>query len=227
MESSGLPQGLAQGGQGQPEMNYMPSKYSKAYNQYSRSQMKTIMPFIASISRTCSYSSLYPICKLVKAICKIFMLNEIQIIFFAYLIRETQWDIRDKTIYHNAENIQDIIYCSIDNLDYKRIILYLMVTAFTVKFYLNEKNTGEVLEEVNKRCPNFKQIFQSWNKKHSTVITKINPRTLNTVYKNLYSSLKQDQPDFNMLVDAIIQISPAYNPEHKPTPEQKKKTGPT
>ena len=69
---------------------------------------------------------------------------------------------------------------------------------------------------------NFPELEQ-----HSTVITKINPRTLNTVYKNLYSSLKQDQPDFNMLVDAIIQISPAYNPEHKPTPEQKKKTGPT
>ena len=152
-------------------------------------------------------------------------MNEIEIIFFAYLIRETEWDIRDKTIYHNAQNIQDIIYCSIENLDYKRIILYLMVTAFTVKFYLNEKSTGDILEEVNKRCPNFKQIFQSWNKKHSAIITKINPRTLNTVYKNLYTSLKQDQPDFNMMVDAIIQISPAYNPEReKQAQDPKKKT---
>lgn len=131
-------------GAGQVDIAYMPSKYSKAFNTYSRTQIKSIMPFIASISRTCSYSSLYPICKVLKAISKIYMLNEIEIIFLAYLIRETGWDIRDKTIFHNAENVQDIIYYSIDNLDYKRIILYLMITSFTVKFYLNE-NTQEIL----------------------------------------------------------------------------------
>ncbi len=126
--------------QPQGDMSYMPSKYSKAFNSYSRNQIKTIMPFIASISRTCSYGSLYPICKVLKAISKIFMLNEIEVIFLAYLIRETGWDIRDKIIYHNADNVQDIIYYSIDNLDYKRIILYLMISAYTVKFYLNESS---------------------------------------------------------------------------------------
>lgn len=89
-------------GVGQGDMAYMPSKYSKAFNTYSRTQIKSIMPFIASISRTCSYSSLYPICKVLKAISKIYMLNEIEMIFLAYLIRETGWDIRDKTIFHNA-----------------------------------------------------------------------------------------------------------------------------
>ncbi len=73
------------------------------------------------------------------------MLNEIQIIFLSYIIRETGWDIRDRIIFENAENVQDIIYYSIDNLDYKRIILYLMITAFTIKFYLNE-NTSDILE---------------------------------------------------------------------------------
>lgn len=97
-----------------------------------------------------------------------------------------------------------------------------MVTAFTVKFYLNE-NTVDILEEATKRCPNFKQIFQSWNKKHSTIITKINPRTLNIVYKKLYSASKDDLPDFNMMVDAIIQISPAYNPEREKQNHDNKK----
>jgi hypothetical protein len=73
----------------QADTPYIPSKYSKAFNNYSRNQIKSIMPFIASISRTCSYGSLYPICKVLKGISKIFMLNEIEIIFLAYLIRET------------------------------------------------------------------------------------------------------------------------------------------
>lgn len=59
----------------QGDIAYLPSKYSKAFNNYSRSQIKTVIPFIASISRTCPSSSLYPICKVLKAISKIYMLN--------------------------------------------------------------------------------------------------------------------------------------------------------
>ena len=39
------------------------------------------------------------------------------------------------------------------------------------------------MQEAIKRCPNFKNIFQNWAKKHATITTKINPRTLNIVYK--------------------------------------------
>lgn len=122
------------------DSSYIPSKYSKAYNLYSRNQINTVLPFVLSISKTCPFSSLYPIFKLLKATCKIFMLNEIEVVLLAFLIKQTKWDINEKTIFHNAENVQDIIYCSIDHLDYKRIILYLMLTSFTVKFYLNENS---------------------------------------------------------------------------------------
>jgi hypothetical protein len=167
----------------------MPSKYSKAFNSYSRTQIKLVLPFIAAISKTCPFNSLYPIYKILRAICKIFMLNEIEIIFLAYLIRETEWDIKDKIIYHNAENVQDIIYYTSDNYDYKRIILYLMITSYTTKYYLNE-NVSNILDEINKRCVNFKEIFQYWNKKHANIITKINPRILNIIYKKYYSNNK-------------------------------------
>ena len=91
-----------------------------------------------------------------------------------------------------------------------------MVSAYTVKYYLNENN-NDALEEAIKRCPNFKKIFESWAKKHSTITTKINPRTLNSVYKLLYMSIRKEKPDFNSMVDAILQISPAYNPERDKT----------
>lgn len=194
------------------DSSYIPSKYSKAYNLYSRNQINSVLPFVLSISRICPFSSLYPIFKLLKATCKMLMLNEMEVVLLGFLIKQTKWEINEVTIWHNAENVQDIIYCSIDHLDYKRIILYLMLTAFTVKFYLNP-NTQEIVEEVNKKCPNFKQIFQGWNKKHSSIVTKINPRSLNLVYNQLYGGLEESHKDFNVIVDAIIQISPAYNPE--------------
>lgn len=95
-----------------------------------------------------------------------------------------------------------------------------MVTTFTVKYYLND-NTDDLMEEAGKKCPNFKQVFKNWAKKNSNVTTKINPRTLNTVYKKLFLSIRQESPDFNMMVDAIIQISPAYNPDKQAPKEDK------
>ena len=112
----------------------------------------------------------------------------------------------------NAENVQDIVCYAIDSPDYKRLILYLMITSFTVKYYLNDK-TNQLMQEAGKKCPNFKQIFQNWAKKNSNITKKINPRSLNTVYKQLFNSMNRDCSDFNMMVDAIIQISPAYNPD--------------
>ena len=71
----------ANGGNANPQQQldfpYMPSKYSKALNSYNRTQMKFVMPFLASISRTCTLGPLYPVCKVMKAVSKIFMLNEI------------------------------------------------------------------------------------------------------------------------------------------------------
>lgn len=130
----------------------------------------------------------------------------------AYVIKETNWDIRDKIITSNIENVQDIVCYSTDNPDYKRLILYLLLAAYTVKYYLNEK-VQDLMEEATKKCSNFKSIFTKWMKKHSETTSKIKPRSLNTVYKMLYSSQREEKPDFNMMVDAIIQISPAYNPE--------------
>ena len=72
-------------------------------------------------------------------------------------------------------------------MDYKRLILYLLVTSYTVKYYLNE-DTIEFMEEAIKRCPNFNIVFQNWAKKNAHITTKINPRTLNIVYKELYQN---------------------------------------
>jgi hypothetical protein len=100
-----------------------------------------------------------------------------------------------------------------------------MVTAYTVKYYLNE-NSVEAMDEAVKRCPHFKQVFQTWAKKHSAITNKINPRTLNHVYKSLYGSFRTRKPDFNMMVDAILQISPAYNPEREKGKDHSKKVPP-
>lgn len=80
------------------------------------------------------------------------------------------------------------------------------------------------MDEAVKKCPSFKIIFQNWAKKHAEITSKINPRTLNIIYQHLFTKVRDNEPDYNIVVDAILQISPAYNPEkEKNFREEKKK----
>jgi len=40
----------------------------------------------------------YPLFKMLRFITKKFMLNELEIIFFAYILDENNWDIKDKRL---------------------------------------------------------------------------------------------------------------------------------
>jgi hypothetical protein len=110
--------------------------------------------------------------------------------------------------------VRDIVCYANDQPEYKNLILYLMLVTYTLKFFLNE-HIEELLEEAVRICPNFKLIFENWAKKHSNLTKRINPKTLNKVYQDLHFRIRHEEPDFNLLVDSILQISPAYNPDSK------------
>ena len=69
----------------------------------------------------------------------------------------------------------------------------------------------QLYEQAKNICENFKLIFEGWVKKHSTIIAKINLKTLNRVYKAMFICTRDNTLNFNMMVDAILQISPAYS----------------
>ena len=55
------------------------------------------------------------------------------------MIRETNWDIKDKLITQNSEQVRDVVCIASDQQEYKNLILYLMVATYSVKFFLNEQ----------------------------------------------------------------------------------------
>lgn len=190
----------------------MPSEYSRAYNNYSRNEIKSVIPILKSVARSCNIAFRYPVFKVLKAIAKIFLLNEIEAIFFAYMIRETNWDIKDRLITLNSEYVRDVVCCATDHPEYKNVILYLMLISYSLKYFLNDQH-DHLLEEANRICPGFKAIFENWAKKHSDLTRRINPKTLNKVHIDLSTRIRHQEPDFNLLVDSTLHISPAYNPE--------------
>jgi hypothetical protein len=110
------------------------------------------------VARSCHIAFRYPVYKVLKAVAKIFLMNEVEAIFFAYMIRETNWDIKDKLITLNSEQVRDVVCYMSDQPEYKNLILYLMLVTYTLKFFLNE-HIEELLEEAVRICPNFKLIF--------------------------------------------------------------------
>ena len=165
----------------------MPSRYSKSFNNYSRSELRWVVPILRSVARSCNIAFRFPVYKVLKAIAKMFLVNEVEAVFFAYMVRETNWDVRDKLITQNSEQVRDVVCISNDQAEYKNLILYLMVTTYSVKFFLNEQpDIEKLLEEASRICPNFRLIFENWAKKHSHLTKRISLKTLNKVYQDLH-----------------------------------------
>lgn len=81
---------------------YVPSNYSKAYHQYGKNQIKFVQPFLTSIAQSCHFGHQFHVNKVLQAVSKFFLLNEIEVVFLAYLIRSTGWDIQENIIASNA-----------------------------------------------------------------------------------------------------------------------------
>jgi hypothetical protein len=92
------------------------------------------------VAHSCHIALRFPVYKVLKAIAKIFLLNEIEAIFFAYLIKETNWDIRDKLITQNSDLVRDVVCIASDQPVYKNLILYLLLVTYSLKYFLNEQS---------------------------------------------------------------------------------------
>lgn len=125
-----------------------------AYNSYSRSELKSVLPILRAVGRSCHVGYRFPIYKLLKAIAKIFLLNEVEGIFFAYMVRETNWDIRDRLITLNAEHVRDVVCLGTDQPEFRHLVLYLTLVMYSLKFFLNDDHQL-LLEEAVRICPNF------------------------------------------------------------------------
>lgn len=117
-----------------------------------------------------------------------------------------------------ADQLEDFLNLTdaYDMHDYKCLLLYLILNAYAVKFYINFPEEMEIIERhLNQICPNFIQIFTAWSKLYATASLRINPKVLNQIFKELSAKpnleRKKQNQDYNNLVDQIMLISPPYN----------------
>lgn len=94
-------------------------------------------------------------------------------------------------------------------LEYKSVLLYLVLNAYAVKYYLNEAVEMEMFDvHLIKEIPDFQSLFSYWSKKYASTSLKINPKQLNKIFRKLSAkqsdTSKKTHEDYNSLVDAII-----------------------
>ena len=83
---------------------------------------------------------------MLRAISKKFFLNELEIIFLGYILEENKWAINDEDLKKHSFTLADFLNISDvrEPLEYKRVLLYLVLSAYAVKFYLNPIEDMEI-----------------------------------------------------------------------------------
>ena len=79
---------------------------------------------------------------MIRSITKKFLFNELELVFFAYVLEEGKWKVDDIEVRKHAYFMNDFLNITEvrDVLDYKSVLLYLILTAYGVKYYLNEES---------------------------------------------------------------------------------------
>ncbi len=139
-------------------VNYKPSHYSRAFSRYQRHTLGKVDAILRAIALPCPLSARFPVYKALRAVVKMLLLNEIELVIMTNVIKESQWNIQHATIIENEMNVGEMICFSCDNNDYRRLTLYLLLVGWTAKSALNDE-CQEILNEVRRVCFNFKSIF--------------------------------------------------------------------
>lgn len=100
----------------------------------------------------------------------------------------------------------------------RKIELYLLLAAHSVKVYLNESTKIKMFEgELTELHPNFYKIFNDWVVKYAKNALTVNPRRLNMLYlDNSHREVKRKPiayEDFNVKVALLVDSMPVPDPD--------------
>jgi len=164
----------------------------------------------------------FPLYQILISICKIFMLNEYEIVVFACSLDHCNWKIDEVVQTEEADFLREFpsnFGVEISD-ECKRFILYLLIITFSLKQYLNEKtNVDKVQAYCEKICMNFQGLFNRWTKISSFHKFNYSAPEINRKFKYLskreYGDSFTTIKDYNMIVDNIMILTGSYSSKAK------------
>jgi len=164
----------------------------------------------------------FPLYQILISICKIFMLNEYEIVVFACSLDHCNWKIDEVVSAEEADFLREFpsnFGVEISD-ECKRFIMYLLIITFSLKQYLNEKtNVDKVQAYCEKICLNFQALFNRWTKISSFHKFNYSAPEINRKFKYLskreYGDNVTSVKDYNMIVDNIMVLTGSYSSKPK------------
>ena len=138
--------------------NYRPSRHSLALQRYQRQGMKRVEPALNMIAMQSPFATRYPVAKVLRAVAKLLMLNEMEVTLLAVGLKGCDWGIDGAEMARGGRVMGEMLCISGDCNEFRRLCLFTLVVGFAAKKALND-DIREVEEQAERLCPAFKSIF--------------------------------------------------------------------
>jgi hypothetical protein len=198
------------------------AKYNQANVRYREEdftqQAEAFITKIASDKRIPKeFKSKFQLYQILISITKMFMLNEYEIVVFACMLDHCSWKIEEVVQPDEASNLTEFPSNATMDLtpECKRFIIYLLVIAFSLKQYLNEKSDVDPIQAYCENlCISFQALFNRWtrvsaNNKFNYSALEINKK-FRTLSQRDYTDQSSTVRDYNIIVDNIMTLTGSY-----------------
>lgn len=160
------------------------------------------------------------------------LLNRFELLFLEYVLEESKWrydlellgafatEFKPYVHFYESENPQGEV---------RRLQVYLLFCSYYAKKSLNDNTDAlynHFLRTVSER---FRERYQEWAEAAGVTKIRINPKLLNGIFRRLTSFQEREKDlfeNYNLIVEQVLEISPAYNADKDKKGRKRRKTEP-
>lgn len=89
------------------------------------------------------------------------------------------------------------------------MLLLILLNAYYVKCFLNVQTDPALDQDLQALIPDFAKVYRTWRPDHT--LTEATHAQLNLTFDSWTLPLRSARPDYNQLVNKILELSKTYN----------------
>lgn len=171
--------------------------------------------------------------RMLCVLAKKLLLNKFELFFLEYVFEESKWRYDSELISSFAHEFKSFVHIYESENPHgmiKNLQIYLLFCSYYSKKSLNEL-LHDGLHSLFLRTVNdkFRERYQEWAEASGVTKIRINPKLLNLIFRKLTSFQEKEKEyyeNYNLIVEEILEISPAYNADKDKRGRKKRKEEP-
>jgi hypothetical protein len=170
--------------------------------------------------------------RMLCVLAKKLLLNRFELLFLEYVLEESKWryelellavlgqEFKPYVHIYESENPQGEV---------RSLQVYLLFCSYYAKKSLNDNTDALYTHFLRGVSERFRERYQEWAECAGVTKIKINPRLLNGIFRRLTSFEDREKDvfeNYNLVVEQVLEISPAYNADKDKKGRKRRKTSP-